>query len=112
MATAVKQWGNVAGMVAGLLENNYDLIGRSMEDHVAEPVRSMMIPGYEEIKALVKESGAIGASISGSGPSIFAFCKTAEEANDLSHQFAEIYTQLDIENNIYQSRINTIGTTL
>ncbi len=112
MPTAVRQWGNVAGMVAGLLDNNHELISRSMEDYVAEPVRSMMIPGYDDIKALVKKSGAIGASISGSGPSIFAFCKSAEEAENLSQQFARIYDQMEVDNNIYQSRINPKGATL
>ena len=47
---AIKQWGNVAGLVAGFLKNDYDLISRSLEDVIIEPVRSMLIPGFDDVK--------------------------------------------------------------
>lgn len=111
MPVAVQQWGNVAGMVAGLLTDDQDLIGRSMQDVIAEPVRSMMIPGFETIREGIQSTGAIGISISGSGPSIFAFCPSEESAGKVSRYFGEVYEQLDIEHNLYISRINPQGTT-
>ena len=68
---AIRQWGNIAGLVAGFLKKDYDLIGRSLEDVIIEPVRSILIPGFDDVKKLSREAGALGGGISGSGPSIF-----------------------------------------
>ncbi len=68
---AIKQWGNIAGLVAGLMKSDYDLIGRSLEDVIIEPVRSILIPGFDALKLACKQAGALGGGISGSGPSIF-----------------------------------------
>lgn len=75
LGIAVKQWGNVGGLIAGFFSGDYDLIGRSLVDHVAEPKRSSLIPGFQELKMAAMENGALGAGISGSGPSVFALCK-------------------------------------
>ena len=72
---AIKQWGNIAGLVAGFMKNDLQLIGRSLEDVIIEPVRSILIPGFDEIKQKSKEAGALGGGISGSGPSIFMLCE-------------------------------------
>ncbi|MRR23338.1 homoserine kinase, partial [bacterium] len=69
--TAVKQWGNLAGLVAGLYNEDYDLIGRSLADFVAEPKRAGLISGFHDLRAAALASGALGAGISGSGPSVF-----------------------------------------
>lgn len=84
LTDAVKQWANTAAFVAGLLRHDYDLIGRSMEDVVAEPVRSIFIPGFAEVKAAAIRAGALGCSISGSGPALFALCK----GNHVAHRVA------------------------
>lgn len=75
LGTAVKQWGNVGGLIAGFFSEDYDLIGRSLVDHVAEPKRSTLIPGFYELKQAAMQGGALGAGISGSGPSVFALCR-------------------------------------
>ncbi len=77
---AIKQWGNIAGLVAGFLNHDYDLIGRSLEDFIIEPVRSILIPGFDDIKRTSKEAGALGGGISGSGPSIFMLSKDEQTA--------------------------------
>src|SRR5690606_22467635 len=69
---AVTQWGNIAGLVAGLMKPDYGLISRSLKDVIAEPIRSLLIPGFDRIKEKVRETGALGSGISGSGPTIFA----------------------------------------
>jgi len=61
---AIKQWGNIAGLVAGLMQGDHALIGRSLEDVIIEPVRSILIPGFEETKRRSLEAGALGGGIS------------------------------------------------
>ncbi|UCE08737.1 MAG: homoserine kinase, partial [bacterium] len=66
---AIIQWGNIAGLIAGLIKSDYGLIQRSMQDVIIEPVRSILIPRFQEIKNAAIGAGALGCSISGSGPS-------------------------------------------
>ena len=73
LKTATRQWGNVGALVAGLLTSDYDLIGRALVDVIAEPKRAPLIPGFFEVKQAAIDAGALGCSIAGSGPSIFAF---------------------------------------
>ena len=68
---AIRQWGNIAGLVAGFIKHDYELISRSLEDVIIEPVRSILIPGFDEVKKSCISAGALGGGISGSGPSIF-----------------------------------------
>jgi homoserine kinase len=75
LKNAIKQWGNVGGLIAGLYKSDYELIGRSMHDHIIEPIRSILIPGYDQVKKAALDSGVLGCAISGSGPSIFALSK-------------------------------------
>jgi homoserine kinase len=80
LSTAVVQWANVAGLVAGLFRGDWDLIGRSLEDVVAEPVRGHQVPGFREMKQAALDAGALGSSLSGSGPAVFALCRGADTA--------------------------------
>ncbi len=106
---SVKQSGNVAGLVAGLLTSDYDLISRSMHDYIVEPVRSILIPGFSIVKEAILELGALGAGISGSGPSIFALSKDLDMANRIANKMKSIYSGFEIENETYVSRINQTG---
>lgn len=107
---AITQWGNVGGLVSGLAKGDYDLIGRSLHDVIAEPVRSMLIPFFNEIKASALKNGALGSSISGSGPSIFALSKNKKTADLIGKDFKRIYDSNTIDANIYISKINEKGT--
>ncbi|NTW10060.1 MAG: homoserine kinase, partial [Chlorobiaceae bacterium] len=80
LKTAIQQWGNVGALVTGLLTSDYDLIGRALVDVVAEPKRAPLIPGFFEVKRAALDSGALGCSIAGSGPSIFAFSSSESVA--------------------------------
>jgi homoserine kinase len=77
---AVRQWGNVGGLVAGLFTSDFALIGRALEDHVAERKRAHLVPGFAAVKAAAGSAGALGCSLSGSGPSIFALCASLDVA--------------------------------
>ncbi len=106
---AIKQWGNIAGLVAGFMQNDYELISRSLEDVIIEPVRSILIPAFNEVKKQCLEAGALGGGISGSGPSIFMLCKEEETALRVEAIMKNIYTQIGIDHHSYVTTINTTG---
>jgi homoserine kinase len=106
---AIKQWGNIAGLVTGFLKNDSDLIGRSLEDVIIEPVRSILIPGFDEVKSKCKEAGALGGGISGSGPSVFMLSKDEATANAVEQVMKEVYNKIGIEYNTYVTTINDKG---
>ncbi len=109
METGIKQWGNVGGLVAGLFMEDYDLIGRSLVDHIVEPIRSILIPGFDEVKKASIKAGALGAGISGSGPSIFALSKGNETALKVAEAMKKVYEQIGIDYEIHVSKINMDG---
>ena len=109
METGIKQWGNVGGLVAGLFKDDYELIGRSLEDHIVEPIRSILIPGFDEVKKVSLEAGALGSGISGSGPSIFAFSKGEETALKVRKVMKSVYEKIGIAYEIHISKINMEG---
>lgn len=106
---AIRQWGNIAGLVAGLMKNDYDLIGRSLEDVLIEPVRSILIPGFDEVKTKCKEAGALGGGISGSGPSVFMLSKEKATAIAVETVMKEVYDKIGIAYNTYVTTINKEG---
>lgn len=109
---AVTQWGNVAGLVSGLILKDFSLIGRSMEDVIVEPVRSILIPMYQEIKSMSLESGALGFNISGSGPSMFALTTEERIATVIAQKAKAAYAAMGIEVLTFHSKINPIGATI
>ena len=106
---AIKQWGNIAGLVTGFLKNDLDLIGRSLEDVIIDPVRSILIPGFDEVKTKCKEAGALGGGISGSGPSIFMLSKERKTAIEVEAVMKEVYEKIGIEYHTYVTTINKKG---
>ena len=105
----VIQLGNTAGLIAGLHLKDYDLIGRSLTDVLVEPERSLLIPGFLDAKNAVLENNALGCSISGSGPSIFALTSSDKLAKQCESLISDIYSSLDIECTGYISKINNNG---
>jgi homoserine kinase len=106
---AITQWGNVGGLVAGLYREDYELIGRSLQDVVIEPVRSILIPGFNEIKAAALNAGALGGGISGSGPSVFALSKGKDKALKVADAIRLAYEPFGISFDIHISNINEKG---
>lgn len=109
---AIRQWGNIAGLVAGLLQQNYELIGRSLEDVLIEPVRSILIPGFDELKLRCKEAGALGGGISGSGPSVFMLSRDENTAQAVEKEMIAIFTRLGLDHHTYVTTINQQGIRL
>ena len=109
LKNAVKHWGNVAALVAGISQNNSEIIARSLRDEIIEPVRSKLIPGFENVKKRSLSAGALGGGISGSGPSIFMFSTTKKIAEKVEKEMMEIYQELKIEAKTYISKISKRG---
>jgi len=106
---AVKQWGNVGGLISGLYTEDYNLISRSLHDYIVEPLRATLIPHFDAVKKNTLEAGALGCGIAGSGPSIFALSKGVKKAQTVADAMQNVYQKTDIAFNIYVSKINTQG---
>jgi homoserine kinase len=106
---AIKQWGNVGGLISGLYTEDYDLIGRSLEDFIIEPIRSILIPSFDTVKQQSISLGALGCGISGSGPSIFALSKGKNMALKVADGMNSVYENIDIDYEIHVSKINKKG---
>lgn len=106
---AVTQWGNVAGLVAGFCTCNLDLISRSMQDVVIEPVRAMFIPFFYEMRQLAIEKQALGFGISGSGPSVFSLCSSHVVARNITDALSARLSEAGISSTTYVSEVNLHG---
>jgi len=106
---AVKQWGNVAGLVTGLFMKDYDLIGRSMVDVLVEPTRSILIPDFYKMRSIAMDMGAISFGISGSGPSVFALTKDKETAHLITQALQKQLKSIQINSLSFVSSVNKKG---
>lgn len=106
---AIVQWGNIAGLVSGLYREDYELIGRSMEDILIEPSRAILIPEFYNLKAIALQLGALGFGISGSGPAVFALSRGKEKAEEIGEELQKYLKTIDIDSEAYISSINTEG---
>ena len=90
-AVALHQAAHVAAIVAAFALEDYELLARSVDDRIAEPVRAGLLPGFAEAKAAALAAGALGSSISGSGPTVFALARGRESAERVARAMAEAY---------------------
>lgn len=109
MKKTISQMGNVAGMITGLITSDYELISRSMVDYIIEPIRSILIPQFFEVKMAAMDNGALGCSISGAGPSVFAFSKGLETAQKVGAVMKKQFEKEGIVANLFVSGINEVG---
>ena len=90
---ATRQWANVGGLVAALYTSDLALLSRSLVDHIAEPKRASLVPGLAEIKSAAMSAGALGCSLSGSGPSVFALTATLDIARAAGEAMQKAFAQ-------------------
>jgi homoserine kinase len=109
LKSAILQWGNLGGLIAGFYTSDYELIGRSLHDEIVEPLRGPFIPKFDVIKKTALENGALGSGISGSGPSIFALSKGIETANRIAKAMFVVYEDMNIPFEIHVSKVNPEG---
>ena len=106
---AVKQWGNVAGLVAGLALKDVYLIGRAMVDAVVEPHRKRFIPGFDLLRSAVLAEGALSVNISGSGPSVFAVSPDMETASRVGEVMSRHFADMGIGSDLYVGTVSNEG---
>ena len=109
LKTATTQSGNVAGLITGLFRSDFRLIRDSLQDVIAEPVRSFLIPGFDRIKEAASQAGALGSSISGSGPSVFSLCESREIADKVAQAKQSILDDMNIRCSVFVSGVNREG---
>jgi homoserine kinase len=109
LSDAIRQWGNLAALVAALYNGDLQLLGRSLQDVVAEPARSFLIPGFAAVKEAARAAGALGCSISGSGPSVFALCASPEISARAGKAMAEAFRGAGLASDLYLSAVNPRG---
>jgi homoserine kinase len=113
LESAIAQWGNVAGLVAGIYRNDPALMGRALTDSIIEPERGQLIPGYSDVKIAAREAGALGCAISGSGPAIFALCADNGVAERAGDAMVEAFKRCaGVNSSSFTSRINTNGAVI
>lgn len=108
----VQQTANIAGLIIGMTNGDFDLIKRSLHDAVIEPQRAHLVPHFAALKAAAMDAGALGCSISGSGPSVFALSQNSKIAEEVEQAFREIYTQHAVAHQTWVSPINNEGAAL
>ena len=106
---AINQWGNLAALVSALYTKDYELLGRSLKDEIVEPVRSILIPYFDDLREISKDHGALGFGISGSGPSVFAMCRGEGKAETVKKAIQEFYQEKEIEFDLHLSKIGNDG---
>jgi len=109
---AVTQWGNIAGLIAGLYERDYALIGRSMRDVLIESTRAILIPEFYAMKRIAMESGALSFGISGSGPSVVAVTRGKATAEKATEAIRRHLATCGIDCFTYVSKVNTEGPSI
>ena len=109
LSSAINQWGNLGSLIYGLSSNDSKIIKKSMKDVIIEPLRSQLINGFYEIQENAMNMGALGCSISGSGPSIFAMSDSEEIATNIVKFSQEFYTSKSLNVDVYISKVNSSG---
>ena len=109
LALAARQWANVAGLVAGFLTHDCELISRSLEDYIVEPARAALLPGLGEARRRALAAGALGGGISGSGPSIFMLNQDEATAQAAAEAMGGVYQKMGIDFQLHVGPIAAQG---
>lgn len=109
VANATQQIGNLGGLLCGIIQSDYGLISRSIHDVIAEPRRQKLIPEFYKAKRAAQSAGALGFSISGAGPSVFALCEGEKVAKNTAASISQVFADVSLENQSYVSKINPHG---
>ena len=113
IAQAVTNLGQLAALVTALHRSDLELFGRSISDALVEPIRAPLVPGFAEVKQTALEAGALGCSLSGSGPSVFAFASSDDQATDLAGRMAVRFREVaGLDSDSYAGQVNQRGARL
>ena len=105
----IQQSGNIAALVLSLHTGDFDLLGRALNDVIIEPQRAPLIPHFYTVKDAALKAGALGCSISGSGPSIFALSNNSLIAEQVGQAMEAAFSDAKVESTVFISEINNEG---
>jgi len=110
MARVVANLGQLGALVAALHRGDLELFGRAITDALVEPIRAPLVPGFADVKQTALDAGALGCSLSGSGPSMFAFASSDDQASDLAALMAARFREIvGLDSDTYVGKVNTRG---
>ncbi len=110
LSQAVRNLGNLGAFVSALHRHDLQLLGRSIHDELVEPVRAQLIPGFAEVKASALDAGALGCSIAGSGPSVFAFSNDESSARTIAQRMRHTFQSArSLDSDIFIGRAGAPG---
>jgi homoserine kinase len=109
LKNAIRNTANCCGIIVGLFTNNFDLFAKSIDDRLIEQYRANLIPGFYEVKNTALKNGALGCSISGAGPAIFAICKNKLIANNVGKLMQDEFLKIGYKSNLYISKVDING---
>ena len=109
LASHIRQSGNLAALVSSLYTSDYELLSRSLNDHIIESQRKKLLPWFDELKCNLKQARSLGSSISGSGPSIFALSRNETNAMQIHEVMESFFSNKNITHEVYTSKVNVDG---
>lgn len=109
LKTVIQQTGSLASFITALYTADLPLLGRSLRDHIIEPQRKRLIPNFDAVQAAAMERGALGCSISGAGPSMFALCDSGYLAQAVGQAMQSVFRENSTESQLFVSPINQRG---
>jgi homoserine kinase len=110
--TSIHQSAQVGAIVQALATNDLELLGRAMDDRLAEPTRTPLLPGFTDAKRAAIEAGALGCSISGAGPSVFAIVDDPKLGEEVAAAMAEAYGRRNVKADWRVTRVDEKGARL
>ncbi len=105
----IRQQGNLAAFISAMYTSDFELLNKSLEDVVIEPQRAHLIPHFYALKEMALKEGAMGFSISGAGPSMFAICDNSFIAQEIANKAESFYASKKLKSDTYVSKINHDG---
>ncbi len=112
LGIALHQAAQVGALVAACYQRDLGLLGRAIDDRVAEPARASLLPGFREVKAAALAAGAMGVSISGSGPTVFALAHSEASGQRIEEAMTEAYRQAGFESATRVADVDHLGARL
>ncbi len=109
LKTAIQQAANMSSFIVGMMNSDFNLVKTALEDVMIEPQRSKLIPGFYQVKEAALNAGALGCSISGAGPTIFAMSQSNLEAEAIGKAMQAVFDTLKIKSTVYPSEVNLVG---
>lgn len=109
LKNAIYQIANTSSFLISLMNADYELMKRSFVDLIAEPHRKALIPGFDDVKEAAMKAGAIGCTISGSGPSIFSLCRGEDEAKIIADVMEKEFNKHNLQSDVFISPVNSEG---